>query len=233
MTVLSSSVVVRNVPALNAEAAVVGQHGAATLHEALGRHGALSSDIRPIQTGALIWGRCITVLAHAGDNLMIHAAIEQCSAGDVLVVANTAPSGHGMVGDLIATSLMSRGVVGLVIDAGVRDVAELRRMGFPVWSRHISVHGTVKATAGSVNLPITIGGQSVAPGDLLVADDDGVVVCPRERLPAARIACEERIAREAAARARLAEGELGLDLYGLRARLADLGVVYVDDLPTR
>ena len=149
------------------------------MHEAIGRVGYAGSDLRPIQQDVRIAGSAVTVLSHPGDNIMIHAAVEVCQAGDVLVVVNTAPSTHGMFGELLATSLQTRGVRGLVIDAGVRDTSELRAMGFPVWSRHVSCQGTVKSTAGSVNVPVVLGGLVVNPGDVVCADDDGVVVVPR------------------------------------------------------
>lgn len=206
----------------------IGATGTATVHEGIGRRGFLGSDINPIQRGARIGGTAVTVLSHPGDNMMIHAAVEVCQPGDVLVVANTAPSTHGMFGDLLATSLLAKGVIGLVIDAGVRDVADLNEMGFPVWTRHISCQGTVKATPGSVNVPITIGGIVIEPGDVVCADDDGVVVVPRAEAEWALERAEARIANEAATRTRLEAGELGVDFYGLRAKLAELGVEYLD-----
>ena len=159
---------------------------------------------------------------------MIHAAVEMCGPGDILVVTNTAPSTHGMFGDLLATSLMARGVRGLVIDAGVRDTADLRAMGFPVWSQHVSCQGTVKNTPGSVNVPVVLGGVTVQPGDVVCADDDGVVVVPREQAEWALEQSDARLAKEAAMRSRLEAGELGVDVYGLRQRLLDLGVEYID-----
>ena len=155
--------------------------GTSTVHEAIGRRGFVGPDIRPIQQGVRLAGSAVTVSSHPGDNLMIHAAVEVCSAGDVLVVTNTAPSTHGMFGELLASSLIARGVRGLVIDAGVRDTHELRQLGFPVWSRHVSCQGTVKASPGSVNVPVVLGGVAVAPGDVVCADDDGVVVVPSRR----------------------------------------------------
>lgn len=204
--------------------------GTATVHEAIGRRGYLGPELTPIQRDARIAGNAVTVSCHPGDNLMIHAAVEVCEAGDVLVVTTTAPSTHGAFGDLLAVSVASRGVRGLVIDAGVRDTADLREMGFPVWSRWVSCQGTVKATPGSVNVPVSIGGVVIAPGDVVTADDDGVVVVPRAEAGWALEQSELRLAREEASRARLAAGELGLDFYGLRETLDQLGVEYVDRL---
>ena len=160
--------------------------GTATVHEAIGRRGFVGPDIRPIQQDMRVAGTAVTVSSHPGDNIMIHAAIEVCQEGDILVVVNTAPSTHGMFGDLLATSLMARGVRGLVIDAGVRDTSELRAMGFPVWSKHVSCQGTVKATAGSVNVPVSLGGIIISPGDVVCADDDGVVIVERGGFMGAR-----------------------------------------------
>jgi 4-hydroxy-4-methyl-2-oxoglutarate aldolase len=208
----------------------LGAMGTATVHEAIGRRGFLGPDLRPIQQGLRLGGSAVTVSSHPGDNLMIHAAVEVCEAGDVLVVATTAPSTHGMFGELLATSLMARGVLGLVIDAGVRDTDELRALGFGVWTRHVSCQGTVKATAGSVNVPVVIGGQVIAAGDVVCADDDGVVVVARAEAAWALEQSQARVAKEEATRARLAAGELGLDFYGLRQTLADLGVEHVDSI---
>lgn len=206
----------------------LGEIGTASVHEAIGRVGYVGPALRPIQQDVRIGGSAVTVLSHPGDNLMIHAAVEVCQAGDVLVVVNTAPSTHGMFGDLIATSLQARGVRGLVIDAGVRDTSDLRAMGFPVWSQHVSCQGTVKNTPGSVNVPVVLGGLVVNPGDVVCADDDGVVVVPREDAAWALEQSQARLAKEAASRQRLAAGELGIDFYGLRAKLAELGVEYLD-----
>jgi 4-hydroxy-4-methyl-2-oxoglutarate aldolase len=202
----------------------LGGLGTATVHEALGRRGFAGSDLRPIQQGTRLAGPAVTVSCHPGDNLMVHAAVEVCEAGDVLVVTTTAPSSHGMFGELLATSLMARGVRALVIDAGVRDTAELRAMRFAVWARHVSCEGTVKASPGSVNVPVVLGGVLVSPGDVVCADDDGVVVVPGGEAEAALDQARRRVTREDATRARLAAGELGVDIYGLRAVLADLGV---------
>lgn len=204
--------------------------GSATVHEAIGRRGFLGPDIRPIQSGTRIAGPAVTALCHPGDNLMIHAAVETCQPGDILVVAVSAPSPHGFFGDLLGTSAQARGVRGLVIDAGVRDTAELRAMGFPAWSRHVSCQGTVKATAGSVNVPVVLGGQTVGPGDVVCADDDGVAVVARSEAEWALEMSRQRLAKEKEARARLAAGELGLDMYGLRQQLVDMGVDWVDTL---
>jgi len=202
----------------------LGGLGTATVHEAIGRRGFAGPDLRPIQQGTRLAGPAVTVSCHPGDNLMVHAAVEVCEAGDVLVVTTTAPSTHGMFGELLATSLMARGVHALVIDAGVRDTAELRAMGFAVWARHVSCEGTVKASPGSVNVPVVLGGMVVSPGDVVCADDDGVVVVPAGEAEWALDQARRRVAREDATRARLAAGELGVDIYGLRAVLADLGV---------
>jgi len=206
----------------------LGAHGVATVHEAMGRVGLVGPGITPIQQGARIAGSAVTVLSWPGDNLMIHAAIEQCRAGDVLVVATTSPSTDGAFGDLFATALKARGVRGLVTTTGVRDTADLREMGFPVWSNGVHAQGTVKATAGSVNVPVTIGGQVVRPGDVIIADDDGVVCVPRAGADAALAAADARVAKEAADREAYGSGaELSLDRKGLRALLAELGVTYV------
>jgi len=202
--------------------------GVATVHEAIGRAGYLGPGLRPIQGGRRIGGTAVTALCWPGDNLMIHAAVEQCQAGDLLVVTTASPSTDGMFGELLATSLASRGVRGLVIEAGVRDLAELRAMGFGVWSAAVSAQGTVKETAGAVNVPVSIGGQIVRPGDAIIADDDGVVCVPRADVGQALAAARARVAREEQAREALADGQLGLDLYGLRDKLAARGVRYVD-----
>jgi 4-hydroxy-4-methyl-2-oxoglutarate aldolase len=201
--------------------------GVATVHEAIGRSGYLGPGLRPIQDGTRIGGTAVTALCWPGDNLMIHAAVEQCQAGDLLVVTTASPSTDGMFGELLATSLAARGVRGLVIEAGVRDVAELRAMGFGVWSAAVSAQGTVKETAGAVNVPVSVGGQIITPGDAIIADDDGVVCVPRGDIDAALTAARSRAAKEERNRAELAGGQLGLDLYGLRDKLAALGVEYV------
>ncbi|WP_028925788.1 4-carboxy-4-hydroxy-2-oxoadipate aldolase/oxaloacetate decarboxylase [Pseudonocardia acaciae] len=205
--------------------------GVATVHEALGRTGYLGHTLRPIQQGARTGGTAVTVLCWPGDNLMIHAAVEQCRPGDLLVVTTASPCTDGLFGELLATALAHRGVRGLVTTTGVRDVAELRAMGFPVWSAAVSAQGSVKATAGSVNVPVVVGGQLVRPGDAVLADDDGVVCVPRERVAEARAAGQARLEKEDATRRAFRAGELGLDRYGLRDTLARLGVEYVSAPP--
>jgi 4-hydroxy-4-methyl-2-oxoglutarate aldolase len=211
-----------------AEVARLAEFGVATVHEAIGRTGYLGPGIRPVYLGSRIGGSAITVICWPGDNLMIHAAVEQCRPGDLLVVTTTSPSSDGAFGELLATSLQHRGVRGLVTTGGVRDVAELHAMNFPVFSAAVSAQGTVKATAGAVNVPVHINGQRICPGDAVIADDDGVVVVDRLRIGGALAAAQARTEKENASRAALGDGELGLDRYGLRDLLSNLGVEYLD-----
>jgi 4-hydroxy-4-methyl-2-oxoglutarate aldolase len=227
---MSPHVVVRSHRRPDPEAVeVLARVGVATAHEAMGKRGLTHPVLRPIYPGARIAGRAVTVLSQPGDNLMIHACIEQCGPGDVLIVTTTSPSTDGMFGELFATQLAARGVQGLVIDAGVRDVAELTAMGFPAWSRAVSAQGTVKATPGSVNVPVVLAGALVRPGDVVVADDDGVLVVPREDAPDVAAASLTREAKEQEKREQFQAGVLGLDIYGMRETLARLGVTYVDE----
>ena len=221
-----AGVVVRTVD--RADASGFDAFGIATVHEAQGQTGLLDAAIEPIQRGVRIAGTAVTVSVPAGDNWMVHVAVEQCRQGDVVVVAPTEPSDHGYLGELIATALQARGVVGFVIDAGVRDVAELRDMQIPVWSRCISARGTVKEALGDVNVPIVCAGQRVEPGDVVVADDDGVVIVPRATAPNVLEGCREREANERASRERYRAGELSLDVQGMRDALAAKGLRYVE-----
>ncbi len=223
------TVVVRNIE--RADANVVkrlGALGVSTVHEAYGRAGLMKPYLRPIWAGAEAAGTAVTVLVHPGDNWMIHVAVEQCRADDVLVVGCSADNSDGMFGDLLATSLKARGVLGLVIDAGCRDVKTLREMGFPVWSKAISAKGTVKAALGAVNVPVVCAGVNVEPGDAVIADDDGVVVVRRKDVAEVAAKGEKRQADEEGKRKLLASGALGLDMYNMREPLAKAGLTYLD-----
>jgi 4-hydroxy-4-methyl-2-oxoglutarate aldolase len=225
------TVVVRNFE--RADAGIVkrlGALGTSTVHEAYGRFGLMKPYLRPAWVGGEAAGTAVTVLAQPGDNWMIHVAVEQCRPGDILVVGCTTDNTDGMFGDLLATSLMARGVTGLVIDAGCRDVKSLREMGFPVWSRAISAKGTVKATLGAVNVPVVCAGINVLPGDAVIADDDGVVVVRKKDADEVAVKGEKRRADEEGKRKQLASGVLGLDMYKMREPLEKAGLIYVDRL---
>jgi 4-hydroxy-4-methyl-2-oxoglutarate aldolase len=223
------STVVTNAPRTDLDAVdALGRYGVATVHEAQGRTGLLSPALRPVWAGAHVAGNAVTVSVPPGDNWMIHVAVEQCRPGDILVISPTSPSEAGYFGELLATSVASRGVRGVVIDAGCRDVAEREKMGFPVWARHICAYGTVKETLGDVNLPLACAGQIVHPGDVIVADDDGVVVVPRQYAADIVDASRAREEKEEASRQRYRRGELGMDVNDMRERLAKKGLEYVE-----
>ena len=223
--------IVRTIPRAAADTIrSLGELGVATVHEAQGRTGLMRPFMRPVYPTARVAGSAVTVSCAPGDNMMIHAAIEVCAPGDVLVVTTFSESTDGMFGDLLAVSCRAHGIVGLVIDAGVRDTADLTAMVFPVWSKAVSAQGTVKATPGWVNVPVVCAGAAVQPGDVIVGDADGVVVVPRLDAEAVAKAAQDRLAKEEKTRARLKAGELGLDFYGLRQKLTDLGVRWVDSV---
>ncbi len=207
----------------------LGELGVATIHEAQGRTGLLKPYLRPIYPAARAAGSAITVYSQPGDNLMIHAAVSVCQPGDLLVVTTASESTDGMFGELLGVSCQAHGVTGLIIDAGVRDTAELTEIDFPVWAKAISAQGTVKSTAGSVNIPVVCAGAAVQPGDVVVADADGVVIVPRSHAAAVAELGRQRVAKEEQTRERLRRGELGVDFYGLREKLKQLGVEYVDE----
>lgn len=226
------AVVVRSIRRADRAATdALAQFGVATVHEAQGRQGLLAPYLRPIYPGARISGTAVTVSVPPADNWMIHVAVEQCREGDVLVVAPTSHSDAGYFGELLATALMTRGVRGLVIDAGCRDVADLKEMGFPVWSRYVSAQGTIKESLGDVNIPIVCGGRLIDPGDVVIADDDGVVVVGRRDAVGVIDACRARAEKEAVSRRRYQAGELSLDVNSMREPLAAQGLKYVDDEP--
>ena len=222
-------VVVRNIKRADGNAiGTMAALGVSTVHEALGRSGLLRPYMRPIWAGASIAGPAVTVLAQPGDNWMIHVAIEQCQKGDILVVGCTTENTDGMFGELLATALVARGVIGLIIDAGCRDVKPLTEMGFPVWSKAISAKGTVKSTLGAVNIPVVCGGVNVEPGDAVVADDDGVCIVPKKLAVEVAAKAQKRFDDEDGKRKRLQSGELSLDMYNMREPLAKAGLIYVD-----
>ena len=225
-----SGIAVRHVSRADAASvAELAKYGVATVHEAMGRVGLLDTYMRPIYPGAAVCGPAVTIFAHPGDNWMLHVAAEMLRPGDVAVLGTSSDNTDGMFGDLLATSFRARGAAGLVIDAGCRDTKDLRDMGFPVWAKAVHAKGTVKATIGSVNTPIICAGALVHPGDVVVADDDGIVIVPKLQAAKVAAAAAAREAKEAGTRRRLASGELGLDVYGMREPLAKAGLEYFDD----
>lgn len=225
-----SGIAIRNIVRADASSIdALAHHGVASIHEAMGRAGLLAPYLRPIYAGAKACGTAVTIFAQPGDNWMLHVAAEMLQPGDIAVVATASDNVDGMFGDMLATSYMARGATALIIDAACRDTAQLRDMRFPVWSKGINGRGCVKATLGSVNVPVICAGALVHPGDVIVADDDGVVVVPREKASEIAVAAANRERREAGNRKRLASGELGLDIYGMRNTLAQTGLMYFDD----
>ena len=225
-----SGIAIRNIARADAASvAELAKHGVATVHEAMGRVGLMATYMRPIYAGAKACGTAVTIFAHPGDNWMLHVAAELLQPGDIAVLGTSSDNTDGMFGDLLGTSFRARGALGLVIDAGCRDAAELREMGFPVWAKAVHAKGTVKATVGSVNTPIICAGALVYPGDVVVADDDGVVIVPKLQAAKVAAAAAARETKETGTRKRLALGELGLDVHGMRDALAKAGLRYLDD----